>query len=458
MNKINKTIVSILTCAILVLGVSCEIDNVVDPNNPSIGSVLNNANKAQLQSLVTGLETQHRLYFSNATQMFGSFGREVWAFFASDPRFLTEWLGVAVTDTYNDFFGSAGTYNSPYQAIRQGNILVQSVDNTSLLTVAEANGYKGYAKTIMAYQYIWPLMQQYQNGIRVDVINPVNPGPVVTYAQALQYIRDLLDEAYDDLNAAGSTFAFTLEGFTGFDSPGEMAKVNRAIAARLALYANDYSGAKTALANSFMNTTVTSTADLYVGPEHAFGNSPDLNNPLYYPLDASTNTILIAHTGLIEDALPNDDRIALKFFQRASPVTSNNLRDGNGDQIPGEYQDNRWATNTASIQFIRNEELILILAEAEANLTNTTQAVDAINEIRNAWGLADYAGGTSLDELIEEILFQRRYSLWAEGGHRWIDLRRTGKLDASHVDLRDEGNIFTQVAERTSEINWDINN
>ena len=82
---------------------------------------------------------------------------------------------------------------------------------------------------------------------------------------------------------------------------------------------------------------------------------------------------------------------------------------------------------------------------------NTDEAVRAINIIRNAHSIGDYAGGTSNDELVEEILFQRRYSLWAEGGHRWVDLRRTGKLDADHVDLRDGGSLFTQVARRTSE-------
>ncbi|NJM25889.1 MAG: RagB/SusD family nutrient uptake outer membrane protein [Bacteroidia bacterium] len=62
------------------------------------------------------------------------------------------------------------------------------------------------------------------------------------------------------------------------------------------------------------------------------------------------------------------------------------------------------------------------------------------------------------DEVLEEILFQRRYSLWAEAGHRWIDLRRTGKLDATHVDLRDGGTIIVEVERPTSETNWDANN
>ncbi len=69
------------------------------------------------------------------------------------------------------------------------------------------------------------------------------------------------------------------------------------------------------------------------------------------------------------------------------------------------------------------------------------------------WGLPNYTGPTDTESLLEKILFQRRYSLWAEGGHRWIDLRRTNRLNKNYVDLRDRGNIFSQGGKRTSEIN-----
>ncbi|HRF39700.1 MAG TPA: RagB/SusD family nutrient uptake outer membrane protein, partial [Saprospiraceae bacterium] len=126
-----------------------------------------------------------------------------------------------------------------------------------------------------------------------------------------------------------------------------------------------------------------------------------------------------------------------------------------GNLLLGEYQDARWPSNTTAFKFIRNEELILIYAEASLLTNNTANAVSAINTIRNTWGVGNYTGATTQDALLNEILFQRRYSLWAEGGHRWIDLRRTNRLNNTYVDLRDRGNIFTQVARRTSEINWD---
>ena len=155
----------------------------------------------------------------------------------------------------------------------------------------------------------------------------------------------------------------------------------------------------------------------------------------------------------MEDALPGDLRLN-KFAQRVeNPASNSGLQDATGQNIPGEYQDARWATNTAAIPYIRNEELILIYAEANMMTGNSAEAVNAINIIRNAAAVGDYTGGTSMDELTDEILFQRRYSLWAEAGHRWVDLRRTGRLNADFVDLRDGGNLFTQVARRVTESN-----
>ena len=440
--------------------VACEVEEVTDPNNPSLASVRSGASQAELQGLVTGLETRQRVYFENATEMFGVFGREVFAYFASDPRFVADWLGVNRNgETYPDFFASEGTYINPYLAVKQANVLVEAVSNTEVVTPAEQAGYLGFAKTIKAYQLMFPLLQQYENGIRIDVEDPLNPGPVVGYDEALQAIRALLDEAAQDLANAGETFGFDLtSGFGGFNTPATLLAVNRAIAARAALYAEDWPGTLAALEASFLNREANDAEALYVGPAHVYGNDPDDPNPLFYPLNAQTNTILIVHPALIEDALPDDERVANKFFLRDEPVTSASLRDADDVQIPGLYQDNRWASNSDPIPFIRNEELILIYAEANARLGNATEATEAINTIRNTWGLEDYSGNTDEEALIEEILFQRRYSLWAEAGHRWIDLRRTGRLNENYVDLRAGGSIFTQVSRRTSEINWDQSN
>lgn len=438
---------------------ACEVEPLTDPNNPSLDSVTTDASKVDLQLLVTGLEARHRGYLTNVVQMFGSFGREVLPYFASDQRFTEDWLGLKRTTTYPDFFGAAGSYTTPFQAVKQANVLTQAATDATVLTAEERNGYTGFAKTIAGFQMIWPLMQQYQNGIRVDVNDPLNPGPIVSYKDALKAIRQILDAGNADLKASGTSFAFTLTaGFAGFNTPANMSKLNRAIAARVALYDEDWQGALTALNESFLdlNVTAATASKMNTGPAHVYGEAPDVNNPLFYPFDRATNTILIVHPDLIEDALPGDLRVTNKFAKRtANPAQYSTLRTANGNLIIGEFQDKRWATNITAFPFFRNEELILIYAEVQTRLNNVPEATRAINVVRNTWGLSNYASATDIESLINEILFQRRYSLWAEGGHRWIDLRRTNRLNKDYIDLRDQGNIFTQVDRPTAETNWD---
>jgi len=72
------------------------------------------------------------------------------------------------------------------------------------------------------------------------------------------------------------------------------------------------------------------------------------------------------------------------------------------------------------------------------------EAVAALNTIRNAAGLSDYSGAETSDALTDELLNQRRYSLWGEG-HRMVDLRRYGRLNADFVPIDREGDdVFTQ--------------
>jgi hypothetical protein len=70
---------------------------------------------------------------------------------------------------------------------------------------------------------------------------------------------------------------------------------------------------------------------------------------------------------------------------------------------------------------------------------NPGEAENAINVVRGAAGLDDVAPG-SVD--VDRLLYERRYSLFAEG-HRWIDLRRFGLLDDLVMD-RPGDNRVTQ--------------
>lgn len=78
---------------------------------------------------------------------------------------------------------------------------------------------------------------------------------------------------------------------------------------------------------------------------------------------------------------------------------------------------------------LRLEEMYLIRAEALAHLGDTGDALDDINAIRNRAGLPDALAG-NMQELLDAIIKERRSELFTEQGHRWFDLRRTGRADS----------------------------
>jgi len=447
MKYLNKLLLLVLLFA----GISaCDFldpNEVSDPNNPSIEGVLTNASKAQLQNLVTGLEVRHRAT-TGANNIMSTFGREVYPLFASDPRFVNQWVGVGSNaDAENDptFFGSGGTYTTPYLTVRQGNVVIRSANNTDAITDAERNGYLGVAKTLQAYSYLIPLNAQYSNGIRIDVADVNNLGPFLSYDDALQAIRDLLDEAQTNLNAAGSSFSFVLtDGFGEFDSPADFANLNRAIAARAAIYAEDWPAAVTAVnaAAPFFELAEGASV-MNKGGYFVYGDPPDIFNPFYYVPNTTAIQLPMVHPDMITDAEAGDLRVDNKFFLRDDPISLQGLT--------SQYQDNRFSGTGDSFPFFRNEELVLIYAEALAQRnqgTDLVDAVDAINVVRNTWGLGDFVSVNQSD-IIDQILFERRYSLWFEGGHRWIDARRYDRLDELPLD---GGQIFGFIARPQSEL------
>jgi hypothetical protein len=98
-------------------------------------------------------------------------------------------------------------------------------------------------------------------------------------------------------------------------------------------------------------------------------------------------------------------------------------------QVQGTHRFTLYASNTASIPIIKNEELILLRAEARYQSGDVAGALSDINFVRvNSGGLAPLTGFASQTAFVDELLYNRLYSLLFEGGHRWVDARRYGRL------------------------------
>ena len=406
--------------AMAVLLTACKIETIVDPNNPSSAGIVTNASLGELQNLVTGTESAMRESLSFYLDDAGVIGRDFYRFSTSDPRFTSDLLGKGSAVLDNNTFYLTNPFASRYRVIKNANILIDALTNTkAAISDAQRKAGIAYAKTVQAYQYLLVFNLLYGNGIRFDVKDPDNLGPFLTKDQSIDAILNLLNQANTDLKNNNVNFPFTTTLFSS--NAAEFSKFNRALAARVAVYKQDWATANTALAESFFNLN----GPLSIGVYHLFSAAGgDLLNPMFFPLNSSGET-RVAQPNFVTEAEAGDDRLSKVMLRTATAFQ---------DGLQSDYDFFVYTSNEDKIPIIRNEELILLYAEVKAQTANPTEAVNAINKIRStAGGLGDYSGPTDLTSLITEILKQRRYSLYGEG-HRWIDMRRYNRLAQLPID------------------------
>lgn len=448
--------------ALLAAG-GCQLDRLSDPNSPPVEAAVNNPSKAKLDQVAAGTFASLRTDADGIVwyyQITGVIGREIYIMSSSDPTYIVP-LGVRPFD--NDNFLSTRYFTTYSSARRTARLLAQGAQSATTITEAQRNGYLALANTAEAYAMLVLSDMLYQNGLRLDVSDPLHPGKIRPYPEVLAAIKQRLDAGAAELALAGPTLPFALppgyqaaEAGLDFTTPAAFLQFNRALAARLAVRAavlpgGSYQDALAAVQASFASPTTPMTA----GPRFDYGaTSPDVINPLYQVPNSNGGSVIAAHPSFLRDVRPGDTR-ASKVARR-SPIAALGQA---SDSEPVLY-----AANSSPVPIIKNEELLLIGAEANLRLGNRAAAIAAINTVAQAYGLS-YAppATTSADDILNEILYQRRYSLYYEG-QRWVDLRRLGKLDQLNVPgtnapekLTDgtQTTIVTQLPTPYSEIAWD---
>ena len=373
MKNIKNSVICILAYALVI---SCQKDY-GNLNGPTAENFLSDPTAGNLNNLVTGIESGMRNNIGLYLDDVGTIGRENYRFSPSEPRYITDLLGADSSVLTNSNFYITNTWASRYRVVKNCNLLLQATPNAKLVSASDKSGYIGFAETIKAYQLLLCLNQTDTNGIRLDVADPNALGPVYPADQAMDSIGAMLDLGKSALTGGSVSFPLS-SGFNGFNDATGMLQFNRALAARVAVYRQDWTGALEALNESFYGLN----KDLYLGVYSVFGTgSGDQVNPAFIP-QRQTGEVRVANPSYAQDILPGDDRIS-KATLRPN-ATSQGLNSNRDVWV--------YTSNTAPMAIIRNEELILIYAEANIQLNNFTEAITALNVIRAKHNLPDYSG------------------------------------------------------------------
>ena len=317
---------------------------------------------------------------------------------------------------------NASLWRAGYLTIYHSNAILESLE-AAHLTDAEKKQLAGEAKLVRALSYFYmvnlfgdvPLVKS--TDYRINASMPRTPATQVEdqVISDLQSAKDLLPAAYP--------------------TPGRVRPNKWAAAALLArayLYNGNWAGAETE-ATEVINTGI-------------YTLSPNLNNVF---LAASTEAIwqLLPvnpsfNTWEGQNLLPSSATVKPGYMLTAALLNAFEAGDARKTAwvktntvtnttyyYPYKYKVKSGSTVTENYIVLRLAELFLIRAEARAQQGNITGAQDDLNTIRKRAGLP---GTTANDQssLLLAIEQERRIELMAEWGHRWFDLKRTGRANA----------------------------
>lgn len=445
MYRTKKAVV--MMAAVLGLG-GCGGLDVTDLDNVSLDDFRNNPTPSRVNSAATGLLIGNRVGLAaqnGYVAELGVIGREAFVFDPAEPRTVEELLGPELDPGGPAFGGNFWT--NPYANIRNASTLLAAVDKVAGPTDAQKEAIRGFTKTMMALDFLVIINTHDTNGAPIAVDLPLGQlAPIESKERVFEHIASLLDEGAAHLTAAGeAAFPFTLStGFNmnagetsdDFDTPATFLKFNRALKARVAVYQGHYQDALTAISQSFIDTSIpaddgakgAALASLSRGVYQTFrAASGDLDNNLL-------SQTIYAHPSIVTDAENQangqiDDRVSRKTKKLAEPVKA---ADG---KLTTDLKFTLYPSGDSPVPLIRNEELILLRAEANLGLGLVGPAAEDINYIRTRSGRLPARLDITADNALDELLKQKRYSLLFEGGHRWIDLRRYNKLDTLPREL-----------------------
>lgn len=320
-----------------------------------------------------------------------------------------------------------GVWQSAYNIIYLTNALLEGLENSTQISPEVTKQLEGEAKFIRAFTYFY-LINLYGD-VPLVLTTDYATNAVVNRAPTI----DVYQQIIKDLNVSAELLG---ENYR----EGERTYVNRYVAmallARVHLYLENWGLAETysseVIAQFSKYTLIDDLDQVFLAnsqeaiwqlsPIGRGANMTNTNEGLAFIINSSMAYVKLSED-LWNDMEEEDERrthwvnyyeeldahyaFKYKIYYSSDPVT--------------EYS-----------MVLRLAEQYLIRAEARAQQNNLSDAIADLDKIRGRAGLDLLSitnPGISKEALLQEILKERRHELFTEWGHRWFDLKRTGKAE-----------------------------
>lgn len=399
------------------------------------------ANDATAIAALTGIYTNIQ---QSSLPITGNEGLSVFGGLSADE--LTLYSGVN-NPTFIAYYqntlsqtGVGAEYWAPfYNYIFDCNAAIEGLNDANALTPAVRTQLLGEAKFMRAFFYFY-------------LVNLFGDVPLVTttnWQTNSQLPRAAKNQVYQqiisDLKDAQGLLSDNYVALDAIHSTTERVRPNKwaatALLARVYLYTGDWSDAQTQASNIINNSSLYSLTTL----NNTFLMNSNEAIWQLQPIQQGWNTqdartFIIPATGPSDVSGPNGYPVYLSPMllnsfepgdQRLTNWVGSVTVTGTTYYFPYKYKSvTQGAALTEYLMVFRLGEQYLIRAEAEAQLNQGSSASADLNIIRNRAGLSNYAGLTDKASLLSVIAHERQVELFTEWGHRWLDLKRTGNVDA----------------------------
>jgi hypothetical protein len=324
----------------------------------------------------------------------------------------------------------AQLYSTAYNTVYNANMLLENIDRSNLVSAHTRRQITGEALFVRALIFsrlvvLWgrvPLVTT----TNADA-NAVMPGsaPDSIYGQVIRDLRgadSLLDAAY----------AWAGPG------PAERTRPNRwaakALAARtwltMGMWAEAEAAASAVIESGIYQLEASPDSVFVKGSREAILQLQPVSNTInsaegnyYLPGDnPQAKPAYTLDTALLAAFQPMD----LRWARWVGTKTIN----GTTYAYPAKYKVRAGLPYREYDMVIRLAEVILIRAEARAQLGRLDDATQDLNSIRRRAGLADLPVELAQADVLAAVAQERRIELFAEWGHRWADLKRWGQADS----------------------------
>ncbi len=445
----KKSICTLYILLILISIFSCKKLVEVDPPGTQITSNNVYNNDATAIAVMNGLYSKlSSTGFVGGSPLISNIS--LWAGLSADEFIL--WSGTTITallyyqNALNASAHGSEFWMSTYPLIYVCNAAIEGLQKSSSLNSTVKQQLLGEAKFMRAYFYFYLVNLYGDVPLALTTDYTVN-SLLSRYAKSAVYdqIRSDLSDAKDLLaNGYVKNDAVTLYPTASAERVRPSKAAASALLSRVELYNNNWANAESEATAVISNTSLYDTVPL----NNVFlKNSKEAIWQLQPVLSEITNTqegfffnLTIAPIGVNDFHSVHLSQSVLNSFEAGDKRKVNGnwinvFTDGSGTYYyPYKYKvGSIGAPVTEYPMFLRLGELYLIRSEAKARQNNLPGAIADLDVIRKRAGLpliANSIPGISQTALLNAILHERQVELFSESGHRWLDLKRTGNVDA----------------------------